>query len=442
MNNWQKVKIGDFFKRIKRPIKLEKDKSYKLVTIRMHHKGIVLREEKQGYLIKSNMYEVHKGDFILSGIDARNGAFGIVPEELNKAIVTNDFWYFKLDENIVNKYFFLELTATSWFDDICKKGSDGTTQRIRLQKDKFFNQEIVLPPLEEQIIFIKKFKQIKSTKEDLESETSIQQSLLKQLKQTILQEAIEGKLTAKWRAKNPDIGTVKELLEQIKTEKEKLIKEKKIKPSKALAPINQDEIPFDIPQSWEWCRFGDIFNFIDYRGKTPNKITEGIRLITARNVKNGYLLIEPEDFISIEEFNERMTRGFPKKGDILFTTEAPLGNIAILNLDESISTGQRLIALQSYNNSLNNINIMYFMMSDFFQQYLINNSTGVTAKGIKASKLLTLLIPLPPIEEQKEIVATIEKLFTLCDELESEINQNKTTVENLMATVLKEAFEN
>lgn len=442
MNNWQKVKIGDFFKRIKRPIKLEKDKSYKLVTIRMHHKGIVLREEKQGYLIKSNMYEVHKGDFILSGIDARNGAFGIVPEELNKAIVTNDFWYFKLDENIVNKYFFLELTATSWFDDICKKGSDGTTQRIRLQKDKFFNQEIVLPPLEEQIIFIKKFKQIKSTKEDLESETSIQQSLLKQLKQTILQEAIEGKLTAKWRAKNPDIGTVKELLEQIKTEKEKLIKEKKIKPSKALAPINQDEIPFDIPQSWEWCRFGDIFNFIDYRGKTPNKITEGIRLITARNVKNGYLLIEPEDFISIEEFNERMTRGFPKKGDILFTTEAPLGNIAILNLDESISTGQRLIALQSYNNSLNNINIMYFMMSDFFQQYLINNSTGVTAKGIKASKLLTLLIPLPPIEEQKEIVATIEKLFTLCDELESEINQNKTTVDNLMATVLKEAFEN
>ena len=137
MNNWQKVKIGNFFKRIKRPIKLEKDKSYKLVTIRMHHKGIVLREEKQGYLIKSNMYEVHKGDFILSGIDARNGAFGIVPEELNKAIVTNDFWYFKLDENIVNKYFFLELTATSWFDDICKKGSDGTTQRIRLKKINF-----------------------------------------------------------------------------------------------------------------------------------------------------------------------------------------------------------------------------------------------------------------------------------------------------------------
>lgn len=73
----------------------------------MHHNGIVLREEKQGSLIKSNMYEVHKGDFILSGIDARNGAFGIIPEALDKAIVTNDFWYFELDENIVNKYFFL-----------------------------------------------------------------------------------------------------------------------------------------------------------------------------------------------------------------------------------------------------------------------------------------------------------------------------------------------
>jgi len=129
--------ISDFLKRIKRPIDLEDNSEYKLVTIKMNHKGVTLREIKKGFEIKSNMYLVKEGDFILSGIDARNGAFGIITKELEDAIVTNDFWYFEIDEGIILKELFLELTATSWFDEICKRGSDGTTQRIRLQKDKF-----------------------------------------------------------------------------------------------------------------------------------------------------------------------------------------------------------------------------------------------------------------------------------------------------------------
>ena len=90
--------IGDFLHRIKRPIKLEAKKYYKLVTIKLSHKGVVLRQEKFGSEIKSKMFEVKTGDFILSGIDARNGAFGIVPPELDGAIVTNDFWYFDINK--------------------------------------------------------------------------------------------------------------------------------------------------------------------------------------------------------------------------------------------------------------------------------------------------------------------------------------------------------
>ncbi len=138
MNNSKTVLIDDFLKRIRRPVKIENDKNYKLVTVKLHHKGVVLRSIKSGAEIRANkMYEVKTGDFILSGIDARNGAFGIVTQELDGAIVTNDFWYFGVDENIISKRLFLELTQTSWFDDICRKGSDGTTQRIRLQKHKF-----------------------------------------------------------------------------------------------------------------------------------------------------------------------------------------------------------------------------------------------------------------------------------------------------------------
>jgi len=162
--------ISDFLKRIKRPIDLEDETEYKLVTIKMNHKGVVLREYKKGRDIKSGMYVVKHGDFILSGIDARNGAFGIVPPELDNAVVTNDFWYFQIDENIILKELFLELTATTWFDEICKKGSDGTTQRIRLQKDKFFNQLVWLPEKKEQPKILREIKEFKTKQNSLISE--------------------------------------------------------------------------------------------------------------------------------------------------------------------------------------------------------------------------------------------------------------------------------
>ncbi|MBN4060778.1 restriction endonuclease subunit S, partial [bacterium AH-315-I20] len=228
---------------------------------------------------------------------------------------------------------------------------------------------------------------------------------------------------------------------RIKEEKEQLIKDKKIKKQKALPPITDEEKPFDLPDGWEWCRLNNLFNFIDYRGKTPHKLTSGIRLITARNVKNGVFSLEPEDFISESEYKERMTRGFPKKGDLLFTTEAPLGNVCMLNInDKEVSTGQRLINLQSYSEVLKNKVFMFFILSPFYQSFLIEKATGMTAKGIKASKLKEMLITTPPLAEQKAIVTKVERLFAICDQLEAQISSNQTHAEQLMQAVLKEAF--
>lgn len=191
-----KVLIGDFLHRIKRPVILDPSRKYKLVTVKMKHKGVVLRQEKLGSEIKSKMYEVKSGDFILSGIDARNGAFGIVPPELDGAIVTNDFWYFDIDQSVVDKDLFLELTSTTWFDEICRIGSDGTTQRIRLQKNKFFDQKIALPYRNKQDELISKIRKAKGFNNNLSKELSSQLSLVKKLREQILQDAIEGKLTS------------------------------------------------------------------------------------------------------------------------------------------------------------------------------------------------------------------------------------------------------
>jgi type I restriction enzyme S subunit len=268
---------------------------------------------------------------------------------------------------------------------------------------------------------------------ELVEEINTQSSLLKQLKQTILQEAIEGKLTEKRRAKNPDIGTAKELLAQIKIEKEKLIKEKKLKPSKPLAPINEDEIPFDIPQNWEWCRLGDVITNIK-GGGTPSKANSkfwngNIPWASVKDLKNDFIDFT-DDFITEEALNNSSTNLIPK-GNIIISTRMGLGKIAFNNIDTCINQDLKAIFL-------NNINSKYFF--SVYKTYSIVGR-GMTVDGIRQEDLLSYMFPLPPLEEQKEIVATIEKLFTLCDELESEINQNKTTVQTIMATVLKEAFE-
>jgi len=125
-----------------------------------------------------------------------------------------------------------------------------------------------------------------------------------------------------------------------------------------------------------------------------------------------------KEYISREEYLGRQSRGLTKKGDLLFTTEAPMGNAAICDLDEC-SCGQRIITFQPYNDETVVPSLyMYFILSPQFQQQLLDNCTGTIAKGIKADKLKHFLVPLPPLAEQKRIVAKLEELLPLCERLQ------------------------
>lgn len=130
----------------------------------------------------------------------------------------------------------------------------------------------------------------------------------------ILQLAVRGKLVAQ----DPDDEPASELLKRIAAEKKRL----KIK-SKPLPEIGEEERPFALPDGWEWIRLGNLAKFIDYRGKTPKKTESGMRLITAKNVKFGYFSEEPREYVNPDIYDSWMTRGIPRKGDVLFTPEAP-----------------------------------------------------------------------------------------------------------------------
>ena len=301
-----------------------------------------------------------------------------------------------------------------------------------VSREDILSSLLPLPPYNEQSKIIAFFKSVTPFIDEYSKKESQLQNLNcvfpELLKKSILQEAVQGKLVPQDPADEP----ASVLLKRIRSEKEQLIKAGKIKRDKHESVIFRrdnshyekrgseevciDEyLPFELPNNWQWERLINLYNFIDYRGSTPTKIDTGVPLITAKNVKKGYIDYKIRDYISEEEYCTRQSRGISQRGDILFTTEAPLGNVALADLDQ-FSAGQRLITLQQYTTYplINNNLVMYFMLSDCFQSQLIEQSTGTTVKGIKADKLKQLWIPVPPLQEQVRILAQLRKVLEAC----------------------------
>lgn len=177
-----------------------------------------------------------------------------------------------------------------------------------------------------------------------------------------------------------------------------------------------------IEPEWEMVELGEVCTLIDYRGKTPKKSQSGIRLITAKNIRQGFINIDPEEFLENEEFERWSTRGEIKKNDVLITTEAPLGYLAINNFNETIAIAQRIIALRTKNQYLQQKYLLYILLSDYVQGLITDKKSGTTVYGIKSSELVKIRIPIPPVEVQTLIINQIDEEITI-------VNQNKRLIE-------------
>lgn len=238
-------------------------------------------------------------------------------------------------------------------------------------------------------------------------------SISQELRQAVLQAAIQGKLTKQL----PEDGDANQLYD--------LIRKSHAPIQKYDGELDYSSMDFDIPRNWTWTKLNEIVDFVDYRGKTPHKTSSGVFLITASNIRFGFMDYTRKEYISNEEYKDRQSRGITEKGDVLFTTEAPMGNAAICDLD-ICSCGQRIITMKQYmNSSVYPVLLMYYILSPSFQKQLNDNATGTTAKGIKGVKLKHFIIPLPPLDEQHRIVSRIEELMAKIDELEKIENELK-----------------
>ena len=173
-----------------------------------------------------------------------------------------------------------------------------------------------------------------------------------------------------------------------------------------------------IPKDWNAVPLTKYLeSIIDYRGRTPEKTEDGRFLVTAKNIRNGQIDYKiSQEFTSEDEYQRIMTRGIPQMGDVLFTTEAPLGEVANVD-DVSIALAQRIIKFQPKPDFLNPYFLKYWILSYSFQSDLQRYATGSTAQGIKASKLCLLKLNLPPLKEQKQIVEYLDQKTQETNEL-------------------------
>jgi type I restriction enzyme S subunit len=178
----------------------------------------------------------------------------------------------------------------------------------------------------------------------------------------------------------------------------------------------------EIPAHWEVKPFTKyVVQKSDYRGKTPEKVASGVFLVTARNVRMGLIDYEcSQEFVAQDEYDEIMRRGLPRKGDVLLTTEAPLGNVALVDREE-IALAQRIIRFRMNAKQFDSRFTLFAMMCDYFQAQLLSLSTGSTAEGLKASKLSMLRLVAPPLTEQYVIVELLDRETARIDALVAKV---------------------
>ena len=214
------------------------------------------------------------------------------------------------------------------------------------------------------------------------------------------------------------------LLERLTEKRQALIARAVTKGLNPYAPMKPSDIDWlgNIPAHWEVRGLTKCTTRVDYRGATPSKSTSGIFLITAKNIKNGQIDYEiSQEFILEEDYEYVMRRGKPKIGEVLFTTEAPLGEIARIER-EDVALAQRIIKFSTSIDVLTNEYLAYWMYSSPFQRDVLSRATGSTALGIKASKIVELRCLLPPLHEQREISTFLDADSEKRNEMVRKIN--------------------
>lgn len=421
-DNWRWCQVGDFFSNasgLSYKKGMLSEKSAEMVRIlrggNIGTEEYFFREDDQFIkkeYVDDSLY-LKRGYMITPAVTSLNhiGKIGLIDEDYTD-VVAGGFVLMLMpyfDNSTISRFLLY------WFDtkehrDACRGITHKSGQAFyNLSREKLMNLPVPLPPIAEQKRIVAKIEELMPLVEQYAAASTklntLNASFPEMMKKSILQEAVQGKLVP--QDTNDEPANV--LLKKIAEEKKRLIKEGKIKKQKPLPEITEDEIPFDIPESWEWVRLGDIVSILgDGIHGTPKYDDFGeFFFVNGNNLSNGKIEIKA----NTKRVNKSEFEKYKKALDdssILVSINGTIGNVAFYN-NEPVMLGKSACYFNLIERKLKPY-VFWLIKTDYFMKYAFAKATGTTIKNVSLQAMNNFLVPLPPIEEQERIVARVEEL--------------------------------
>jgi len=363
---------------------------------------------------------------------------------VNGKFVSSDLCFIitpKDQENLPVDLKFYHILFNELKDEIVRNTKAGTSKEA-IGLGSFGKYELPYFDIDTQIKIKNRFVNSEELKSSLTTQLNQQVDLVKKLRQQLLQDAVQGKLVEQNQSRKLSGEPASELLMKIKAEKVKLIAEKKLKKEKELPPIKTEEIPFEIPGNWVWCRLGEIAYITS--GSTPAQtafVESGIPYLKMYNLRNQKIdFFHKPQYIKEEVHNGQLKRCRAYSGDIIMNIVGPpLGKIAIIPDDlPECNFNQAAVLIRPLKKEMNQY--IFWYLNELSEIRAIETKGVAGQDNISVTQAHNMRVPLPPFDEQKRIVQKLDELMQYCNELEASIKQSQQQNEKLLQQVLREAL--
>ena len=391
-----------------------------LCSINVYWNGISLEKVKEARFEETELekYSLKRGDLLIcEGGDVGRSA---VWEEDIPMCYQNALHRVRFYHDI-NPYFYKYLIECYKGIGIINQFSKGVTIK-HLVQSSLNAMWLPLPPLAEQKRIVAEIEELLPLVDRYEQAwtklENFNRRFPEDMKKSILQQAIQGKLVEQ----RPEEGTAQELYAQIQAEKQRLIKEGKLKKEKPLPEITEEEKPFEIPEGWMWVKFGSVVNIVSARRVHQSDWKkEGVPFYRAREIaklaSDGF--VDNELFISPELYEEFSKSGVPQLGDLMVSAVGTLGKTYVVkDKDKFYYKDASVICLENYGHILPEY-LKYIMASEMMMQQIRRNSGGTTVATLTMVRMAQYIFPLPPFAEQERIVERLEELLAMCERLKT-----------------------
>lgn len=443
MTDWKKVKIGNFLIREKQRFSdLNGSENFEVYGVSKVD-GITITSHKKSADL-SKYIVINERFFAYNPYRINVGSIALTPEGV-QGLVSPAYVVFRTDKNKLLPELLLDYLKSREGLSQIKKHARGTVRKA-LRYEDLCRIEMIIPPIEVQKKILRKKQSFDEKVFNLKKNNSAQQSYLSLLSQQILQDAISGRLTADWRAENPHPEPASMLIEQIKAQKEKLIAEKKIRKEKQLPPIAKGEVPFELPKGWEWCRLEQIIYESPRNGYSPKTVEfkTDVKTLKLGATTQGYFI--PNEIKYVNENIDVESYLWLEYGDILIqrgNSRELVGVSAVFDGKPKEFIYPDLMMKIKPVEPISSMFLHKILLSPFVREYYRNSATGSQKTMPKINQLTvsSTLIPLPPYDEQGEIIAKVERLMKYVHQLEEKVSQNANNTETLMKAFLGEAFQ-